>query len=286
MTILRIKRRAFIAGLGGAAAWPVVARGQQADRVGRVGVLMGLRENDPVAQVRLTAFRKALQDQGWMEGRNVRFEVRWSGGEIDRVHAAAAELVQLAPDVILANGTPAIAALKQATSSIPIVFVIVNDPVAQGFISSVAHPGGNITGFSLIDYSVIGKALELLKQMAPSVARVGFMFNPNSYPYYEIYLRSLPQQQRALGLDLTAARVHSDAEIEEAISMMSYAPNQTDIFRRSASYVDRILRGANPGDLPAQAPTKFEFVLNLKTAKVLGLDITPQLLARADEVIE
>ena len=269
-----------------------------------------------------------------MEGRNVRFEVRWSGGEIDRVHAAAAELVQLAPDVILANGTPAIAALKQATSSIPIVFVIVNDPVAQGFISSVAHPGGNITGFSLIDYSVIGKALELLKQMAPSVARVGFMFNPNSYPYYEIYLRSLPQQQRALGLDLTAARVHSDAEIEEAISklagepgggliappepytfvhrgliirlaaqhrlpavygirdyvteggLMSYAPNQTDIFRRSTSYVDRILRGANPGDLPAQAPTKFEFVLNLKTAKVLGLDITPQLLARADEVIE
>jgi hypothetical protein len=169
---------------------------------------MVLSENDPVAQAQLTAFRKALQEQGWTEGRNVRFEVRWAAGEIERVRKYAAELVQLAPDVILGNGTPVLAALKQATRSIPIVFVVVNDPVAQGFISSVAHPGENITGFSFMDYSVIGKTLQLLKQIAPSVTRVGFMFNPDDYPYYEVYLRSFQQQRKALSRCDGNARSH------------------------------------------------------------------------------
>ena len=330
-----MKRREFITLLSGATvAWPLAARAQQAARVGQVGVLMVLSENDPAAQAQLTAFRKALQEQGWTEGRNVRFEVRWAAGEIERVRKYAAEVVQLAPDVILGNGTPVLAALKQATRSIPIVFVVVNDPVAQGFISSVANPGGNITGFSFMDYSVIGKTLQLLKQMAPSVTRIGFMFNPDDYPYYEVYLRSFQQQRQALSLDVTAMHVRTDADIEAAITLfaaepgggliaasspfnavhsqtiveqamrrrlptvldsreavaegglMSYAPDRTDIFRRSASYVDRILKGANPGDLPVQTPIKFEFVINLKTAKTLGLTLSPDLLAIADEVIE
>jgi putative ABC transport system substrate-binding protein len=251
----------------------------------------------------MRAFRQALEELGWIEGRNVRFEVRWSGGEASRLHAYAAELVKLTPDVILAQGTPVIATLKQVTRSVPIVFVIVNDPVAQGYVPSMAHPGGNITGFSHIDHSMIGKSLELFKQLAPSVMRVAFMFNPESYPYYNSYLPSLQDQVRTLSLDLKGVRVHSDIEIEAAVlkfvaeagsglmaapdpfmnvhrgsvirlaaqrrlpavfsvrdavpegGLMFYGPDQTDIFRRSASYVDRILKGANPADLPVQAPT-------------------------------
>jgi len=330
-----MRRREFIALLGAvAAARPVVAHAQPADQIRVIGVLMGSRDTDPVSQARLTAFRNALQELGWTEGRNARFEVRWSAGDIDRVRSYAAELVKLAPDVILCYGTSAIAALKPATHSIPIVFVIVNDPVAQGYVPSIEHPGGNITGFSFIDYSMIGKALGLLKELAPAVTRIGFMFNPDDYPYYELYLRSFQQQRAALSLDVTAMRVHTEAEIESAITpfaavpgggliavpstfntvhrqaiieqamqrrlpavlpfreavveggLMCYGPDQTDIFRRSASYVDRILKGANPGDLPVQAPIKFEFVINLKTAKTIGLTVSPNLLAIADEVIQ
>jgi ABC-type uncharacterized transport system substrate-binding protein len=313
---------------------PFATRAQQADRMRVVGVLMSTSENDSISQGRLTAFRNALQELGWTEGRNVRFEVRWSSGDINRVRTFANELVKLAPDVILANGTPNIATLKQTTRSIPLVFVIVNDPVAQGFVSSVAHPGGNITGFSYMDYSMLGKALQLLKQVSPSVNRVGFMFNPDTYPYYEVYLDSLRGQRQELALDLTALRVRSEAEIKQAFEglagapgagliippdpfisahrkllvelaaqyrlpatyglrdfvtdggMMSYAPNMTDIFRRSASYIDRILKGADPGELPVQAPTRFEFIINLKTAQALGINIPPNLLVAADEVIE
>ena len=246
----------------------------------------------------------------------------------------ANELVDLSPDVILANGTPAIAILKQTTRSIPLVFVIVNDPLAQGFVSSVSHPGGNITGFSFMDFSTLSKTLQLLKQVAPGVNRVGFMFNPDSYPYYEVYLDSLRGQRQEVALDVTALRVHSEAEIELAFEilaaapgaglvvppepftsahrklivklagqnrvptayglrdfvsdggMMSYAPNTTDIFVRSASYIDRILKGGNPGELPVQAPTRFDFVINAKTAQALGITIPANLLALADEVIE
>jgi putative tryptophan/tyrosine transport system substrate-binding protein len=331
MTLLR---RDFITLLGGAAAWPLAARAQQTGRMRQVGVLLALSEDDQAAQARLAAFRQALAQLGWIEGRNVRFETRWAGGDIGRLRAYAAELVERAPDVILGQGTPSTAALKQATSSIPVVFVVVNDPVAQGYVPSVAHPGGNITGFSYIDYSMLGKSVELFKRLAPGLARIAFMFNPDSYPYYETYLPLLVEQLRRLSLDLTAARVRSESEIEaafaklagepgngvvaapdpfmnvhralmirlsterrvpvafnvtEAVSeggLMFYGPDMIDIMRRSASYVDRILKGANPGELPVQAPTKFYFAVNLRTAKALGLDPPPTVLAIADEVIE
>jgi putative ABC transport system substrate-binding protein len=329
-----MRRRDFLGLVGGAVAtWPRAARAQQAQRMRVVGVLMSPRD-DSISQARLTAFRNALQELGRTEGRNVRFEVRWAGGDIDRVRTFANELVKLSPDVILASGTTAIATLKQTTRSIPLVFVIVNDPVAQGFVSSFAHPGGNITGFSYMDFSTVSKTLQLLKQVAPSVNRVGLMFNPDTYPYYEVYLDSLRGQRQEVALDVTALRVRSEAEIKKAFEglagapgaglvvppepftsahrklvvelaaqyrlpaayglrdfvtdggMMSYAPNNTDIFRRSASYIDRILKGANPGELPVQAPTRFELVINQKTAQALGITIPANLLALADEVIE
>jgi putative ABC transport system substrate-binding protein len=335
MRVESMRRREFITLLGGAVvAWPGAAGAQQGGGMRRVGVLWGPAENDPAGQARLAAFRQTLAPLGWTEGRNVRFEYRWSGGDIGRTRAYAAELVALGPDVILAYGSPVIAALKQATRSIPLVFVIVNDPIAQGVVSSMAHPGENITGFSFVDYSVVGKGMELLTKTAPGMTRVGFMFNPDTYPYYEVYLRSLLAAPLPFSLEVTPARVRSEAEIEEAITklavapggglvvppeaytnvhreliirlasqnrlpaiygnrdaveeggLMSYAPDSTDILRRSAAYVDRILRGDKPGDLPVQAPTKFEFVINLKTAKALGLDVPPMLLALTDEVIE
>jgi putative tryptophan/tyrosine transport system substrate-binding protein len=203
-----MRRREFIGLCAGVAAWPFVARSQQVNRTRIVGVLMASSENDSISQAHLAAFRNALQELGWSEGRNVRFEVRWSAGEIERVRALAPELVKLAPDVILAPTTIAIAALKQATRSIPLVFVIVNDPVAQGLVPSVAHPGGNITGFSYMDYSVLEKGLQLLKGIAPTINRVGFMFNPETYPYYEVYLQYPGGRQiEARGWDLQSGRL-------------------------------------------------------------------------------
>jgi len=300
-----------------------------------VGVLMaGSDGHDQIAQARVAAFRDVLQGLGWAAGRNVRFEIRWAAGDIERARTFSAELVALAPDVILASGTTAIATLKQATSSIPLVFVIVNDPVAQGFVSSVAHPGGNITGFSYMDYSVIGKALQLLKQVAPKLSRVGFMFNPDAYPYYEVYLKSLDEHHQEYGSDLVPLRVRSEAEIKQAFDslaampdaglmvppepftsshrklivelaaqyrlpasyglrdyvtdggMMCYAPNILDIYERSGAYIDRVLKGAKPSELPVQAPTRFELSINLKAVKAAGLSIPPAILAIADDVIE
>src|SRR3954447_561987 len=296
--------------------------------------VMSNSEDAPLAQMRLVAFRQALAELGWTEGRNLQIEWRWSGGDIPRVLEYAAELVRLAPEVIVANGTPSVAALKQATSSIPIVFVVVNDPVAQGIIASMAHPGGNITGFSFLEYSMVGKSLEMLKQIAPGVARVAIMFNPDTYPYYAIHLRSFEMVARTLSLELTAAKVHSPEEIDEVVAklgrqpgdallitpdpylvvhrgaviraagqhrvpatysyrqhvqeggLMSYGADTFDIFKRSAAYIDRILKGTSPADLPAQAPVKFEIAINLRTAKALGVDIPTNLLALADEVIE
>jgi putative ABC transport system substrate-binding protein len=189
---IHIRRREFVFTLGcAAAAWPLAVRSQQAERVRRIGVLLPAAADDPVFQARLAAFQQALAGLGWSEGRNVRFEYRWSGGDMGRIRAYATELAGLALDVILANGTPVIGALKQATRTTPLVFVVVNDPVAQGFVLNVAHPGENITGFSFMDYSVVGKGIELLKNAAPGVTRVDFMFNPDTHPYYEVYLRSL-----------------------------------------------------------------------------------------------
>jgi len=328
-----MKRREFITALGGAAAWPVVARAQQ-DRVRRIGWLSVTPENDPLGRARLGAFLRAFKDLGWMEGRNVRIEYRWSGANQARAKADASELIGLGLDVILAEGSLVAAALKHATTTTPIVFAIVADPVAQGIVSSLTHPGENITGFSFIDYSVVGKAAELLKTTAPDVKRVGFMFNPDTYPFYESYLSSFQADADKLAVEMIPARVRSEAEIEGAIAaltkstgaglvvppdpyttnhremivnlaekhslpaifgfrpfvlaggLMSYGPDDLDIVRRSAAYVDRILKGEQAGDLPVQAPTKFQFVINLKTAKALGLTVPTSLAATADEVIE
>jgi putative ABC transport system substrate-binding protein len=328
-----VKRREFITLLGGAAAWPVAARAQQAERVRRIGLLMGTAD-DREGQARVTALKQRLQELGWTDGRNIQVETRFGGADAGRIRAHAAELVALAPDVIVANSTPVIRAVRQATSSIPIIMAAVNDPVEQGFVSSLAHPGGNITGFALINFQMVGKWLEMLKEAAPGVARAALMFNPDTSPYYYLYLRSFEAEPRSVAVEVTAAPVSHTADIEEAIgklgrepgggliippdaftivhqhlfirlaqqhrvpalyylrtsvaqgALMSYGPDPIDLFRRSASYADRILKGAKPADLPVQQPTKFELAINLKTAKALGLQIPDKLLALADEVIE
>jgi ABC-type uncharacterized transport system substrate-binding protein len=317
-----IGRREFNKLLGGAVAWPLVARAEPADRMRRIGVLMGVAENDPEGQARVAAFQQGLADLNWADGRNVRIEYRWAAGDVDRIRAYTRELVALAPDVLVGNGTPALRALRDATDSIPIVFVLVNDPVGQGFIANLARPGGNITGFSFLEYSMIGKSLEMLTQIAPKVHRVAIMFNPTTTPHYTAFLRSFETVPPPSPLEIKAAPVVDPTEIEGAIAklgrdpgsgllvppdtytvvhrvliinsaaqhglpaLITYGPETTDIFRRSASYVDRILKGANPGDLPAQAPTKFELAINFRTARMLGLEVPPTLLALADEVIE
>ena len=331
-----IKRRAFITLLGGAAAaWPLSARAQQADGMRRVGVLMALA-NDPEGQARVTALKEGLQDLGWTDGRNIQIETRFGGGDAGRIRAHAAELVALAPDVIVGQTTSGTRALRQATSSIPIVMVAVADPVEQGFVSSFAHPGGNITGFTLIGFfQIVGKWLEMLKEAAPGVSRAILMFNPDTSPPYYVYLRSFEAMPRSVAVEVTAAApVRDTDEVQEAVAklerepggglivagdpftlvhyplvirlaqqhrvpavyawrtsvaqgaLMSYGPDPYDLFRRSASYVDRILKGTKPADLPVQQPTKFELAINLKTAKALGLQIPDRLLALADEVIE
>jgi putative ABC transport system substrate-binding protein len=329
-----IARRQFITLVGGAAAaWPLAARAQQ-ERMRRIGLLMASVETDPIGQERVEAFRRGLGEFGWVEGRNLEILLRWSGVDVARIQEYTAELVHAVPDLIVANATPVIAALKHATQSIPIVFVVVNDPVAQGIVSSVARPEGNITGFSFIDYSVVEKSLELLKQVAPGIARAAVMFNPETYPYYNVFLRSFEASAQRLSVEVTGTPIRAVTEVEAIIAkiarqsgsglilppdpfttvhrgpiiksteyhripaiyffrqfvreggLMSYGADTADIFRRSANYVDRILKGTKPADLPVQAPTKYELVINLKTAKTLGLDVPDKLLATADEVIE
>ena len=329
-----MKRRAFITLLGGAVAWPLAAHAQQGDRVRRIGLLMAVAD-DREGQARVTALKEGLQDLRWTDGRNIQIETRFGGGDAGRIRAHAAELVALAPDVIVGQTTSGTRALRQATSSIPIVMVAVADPVEQGLVSSLAHPGGNITGFTLIGFfQMVGKWLEMLKEAAPGVSRAVLMFNPDTAPQYYVYLRSFEAEPRSIAVEVAEAPVRNTAEVEEAIAklgrepggglivapdaftivhhqlfirlaqqhrlpavyvyrayvlqgaLMSYGPDVYALFRRSASYVDRILQGAKPADLPVQQPTKFELAINLKTAKALGLQIPDKLVAIADEVIE
>src|SRR6516165_7382841 len=323
-----MKRRDFIVGLGGAAAWPLALRAQQGDRVRRIGVLMGGNENDPVTKSRISALTQALAALGWTDGRNVRMDLRWAGGDINPIRALAQELVGLQPDIIVAGSTAATAALQRETRTIPIVFASIGDPVALSIVARLDRPGGNITGFANLEASLGGKWLELLSEIAPGLKRAAIMFNPDTAPA-SAYMPSLETAARSLKVVATLAPVHSDIEIETAITalgrepggglvvmpdvfmnvhrapiisaaarnnvpavyyqsyyirdggLLSYGPDQVDIFRRAASYVDRILRGAKPAELPVQLPTKFEVVVNLKTAKALGLAIPPSILLRA-----
>jgi putative tryptophan/tyrosine transport system substrate-binding protein len=326
-------RREFIVGLGSAAAWPVSARAQQGDRLRRIVVLIAYDENDPEGKLRLSAFTQALADLGWTDGRNMRMDLRWHGGDINRIRVLARELVGLQPAIIVTNGAPATAALQGETQTIPIVFVGPGDPVAGGLVASLTQPGGNITGFAALEASLSGKYLELLSDIAPGLKRVAIMFNPDTAPA-STYMPSFETAAQSLKVEPITAPVQSDAEIEMAIvalgrqrrgglvvmpdswtsvhrapiisaaarnnvpaaywlsafaeegGLLSYGPDQADLWRRAASYIDRILRGAKPGDLPVQFPTKFKMVVNLKTAKALGLTVPQSILVRADEVIE
>jgi putative tryptophan/tyrosine transport system substrate-binding protein len=328
-----IGRREFIAGLGGAAAWPVAARAQQGERVRRIGVLMSFDENDPGAKTIVSAFTQALAGLGWTDSRNARMDLRWYGGDTNRTRGLAQELVGLQPDIILVQGTPATVALQRETRTIPIVFLNSVDPVGSGLVAALNQPGGNITGFSMLEASLGGKWLELLLEIVPGLKRAAIMFDPDTSPAPN-YMPSLETAARSLKVMAVTAPVHSDVEIETAIvalgrdpgsslvvmpdvfmvahrgpiilaaarnkvpavyyrsafardgGLLSYGVDTVDSFRRAATYVDRILRGAKPSELPVQLPTKFEMVLNLKTAKALGLQVPDAVLVRADEVIE
>jgi putative ABC transport system substrate-binding protein len=325
-----MRRREFIAGLGSAAACPLAARAQQ---LRRVGVLMNTDATDKIHQSYLQSFVGSLRNLGWIEAQNLRVELRWTGGDAERSRIAATEALQLSPDVILSSSTRNLSALLKQGPTMPIVFIQVSDPVAQGFVSNLAHPGGNITGFAAFEASMGGKWIDLLRQMAPSLKRVALVFNPEASPQSKLFLDSLEAAAPSFGLAVAAAHLQDDADIESAIAalsrqpdtglvfpadsfmearsklivetvarhrlpaiyvegnledggLMSYNQNFDEQFRQAASYVDRILRGAKPGDLPIQLPTKFKLVINLTAAKALGLTVPPSLLALADDVIE
>jgi ABC-type uncharacterized transport system substrate-binding protein len=329
-----VRRREFITLLGGAAVtWPLAARAQQGERMRRIGVLMPRAANDPESLARIAAFQQGLQQWGWTEGRNVRIDTQWAGGSAEAIRKHSAELAALAPDIILAHGGATVGPLLTATSAVPIVFVSVTDPVGAGFVDNLARPGGNATGFILFEYTLSGKWLELLKQIAPGVTRAAVLRDaalgagPGQFGVIQAVAPSL-------GVEVSPVNVRDAGEIERTVAafarssngglivtgsaltavhrdlivtladrhklpavyferrfvteggLISYGPDVVDQYRRAAGYVDRILKGEKPADLPVQAPTKYELVLNLKTAKALGLDVPPMLLARADEVIE
>ena len=329
-----MRRRDFIKVIvGSAATWPLAARAQQGEHMRRIGVLMNGAADDPEGQARIAAFHQGLQELGWTLGRNARIDARWGAVDADSSRRYAAELVGLAPDVILAAASPAVAALQQTTRTIPIVFTTVADPVGAGFVETLAHPGGNITGFSLFEYTLSGKWLELLKEVAPGVTRAAVLRDAtvgSGVGQYAIIQAVAP----SLGVELRPIDVRDPGEIERAIvtfaqssnggliiagtppavfhrdliitlaahhqlpavyplpylahsgGLIAYGPDSVSPYRRAAGYVDRILKGEKPADLPVQAPTKYELVINLKTAKALGLTVPLTLLGRADEVIE
>jgi putative ABC transport system substrate-binding protein len=328
-----MNRRAVMTLLGGAAAWPLAARAQPGDRVRRIGVLFSGDENDPVYKTWVSAFIQALAGLGWNDGRNVRMDVRWGGGDTNRIQALAQELVGLHPDIVVTNGTPPTVAVQRETRTIPIIFMNVVDPVASGLVARLDRPSGNITGFANLEATLGGKWLELLSEIAPGLKRAAIMFNPDMATA-STFMPSFETAARSLKVVPITAAVHSDVDIETAITalgrepgsglvvmpdiftvvhrasiisaaarnnvpavypnspyardggLLSYGVSQIDIFRRAATYVDRILRGEKPAELPAQFPTKFELLVNRKTATALGLAIPPSILLRADEVIE
>jgi putative tryptophan/tyrosine transport system substrate-binding protein len=328
-----MRRRAFIAGLGAAAAWPPVARAQQADRTRRIGMLIASDENEPLVRSRVAAFRQGLNDLGWIEGRNLQIDLRWTGNDPERTRRCVLELVALAPEAILAHSPPATLALSKATQSVPIVFVQITDPVGAGLVVNLARPGANVTGFTTFEFAMGTKWLDLLKGIAPNLTRVGVMQNAKS-PTWSGQLQAIEAAAPSLGTQIVPAGVESAADIERSTAeigreanaglivmpdsltlihrklivslaqryhlpaiypfryfpddggLVSYGIDLADVWRRAATYVDRILNGTAAGDLPVQQPIKFELVINLKTAKTFGLEIPPTLLARADVVIE
>jgi putative ABC transport system substrate-binding protein len=330
-----MRRRDLIALIaGGALAWPLIARTQPSERMRLVGVLLGIGE-DREGQVRVETFRQQMRELGWIEGKNIRFDVRWASGDAERMQAYADEMVRSNPDVILAASTPAVLALQRTNRSIPVVFTVVTDPVGAGLVTNPARPDGNLTGFTNFEVSMGGKWLEILKELAPSTTRIGVVFDPANAPDVSpYYKRSLDAAAQLLDVTLTDTPVHTAADIELAVAdlarqsnvgivvlpdnttvryrkllaglaskhrvpaiypyryfarsggLASYGVDTVDLFRRGATYVDRVLNGWKLADLPVLSPTKFEFVLNLRAAKDLELDISPSLMARVDEVIE
>jgi putative tryptophan/tyrosine transport system substrate-binding protein len=329
-----MKRRDFITLLGGAiAACPLTLKAQQAGRMRRIGVLFASAQGD--AAVDLALLKNTLQELGWTGGRNILIETRWAAADVDRIETLARELVSLQPDLIVAQTTPVVAALQRETKTIPIVFVVVADPVGSGFVASLPHPGGNVTGFINLESSLSGKWIEVLKDIVPGVTHASLMFNPETAPV-AYYQQPFETAARSSGIEPTAAPIRTEADVQrvfasledkpktglvmmpdaftavrhnldlvislaaryrvptvypyrnmvDAGGLISYGVDPADLFRRAPTYIDRILKGANPADLPVQLPTKFEMAINLKTAKALNLDVPPSLLARADEVIE
>ena len=332
---MAIRRRELVVTLVGAAsAWPLAARTQQPERMRRIGVLMGYAESDREGQANFAAFQGGLQKLGWTDGHNIRIDARWASADADLVQRFAKELVALQPDLIVTQNTPITAAMLQQTRTIPIIFANVSDPVGSGFVAGLPRPGGNVTGFIDMEGSMAGKWLELLKEVAPRVTRVAFLFNPATAPFAEYYLNHFKAAAASFGVEAIAAPVRDAPELESVVAaqarepnsglivmpeafmnvhraevtslaahyhlpavyprrffaelggLLSYGNDQSDNFRRAAAYVDRILKGSRPAELPVEQPTKFDLVINLKTAKTLGLAVPPTLLAIADEVIE
>jgi putative tryptophan/tyrosine transport system substrate-binding protein len=329
-----MRRREFLGLLGGMAAVRPLAAHAQPDRVRRLGVLMAVAESDADVRKGIVIFQQQLQELGWRDGQNIRIDYRWGDADPGRIQILAKELVDLHPDVLVGHSTPSAKGLLNQTRSIPIVFLTVTDPLGQGLVSSLAHPGGNITGFSVFEFSLGTKWVETLKQIAPGIRRVTAIFNPDTAPYYGLYLESITAGVSSLAVESIAVQVHSEADIESAIrkignepnnglfvlpdshnvvhrkriielaaqyrlptiyyfryfasdgGLIAYGPDEMDLFQRTAGYVDRILKGTSPSDLPVQQPAKFELVINLKTARAIGIPIPVSLLARADEVIE